>query len=386
MLLNYKWPMRASLAGGRRTANIFIVLFLALLLPSMAEVQKVAAAEQSVKKQAGKAANANLPLRLLFWPDYLPDWVYKEFTAKTGIKILFDSYGNYQSMYSQVKDHNGNYDLIQPSGEYAHRMWTEGLLKKIDFSKIPNYAKVDPYWKKTSVDPEEQYSVPMFWGLTGFLINKDKVSPDEVRDYPDLWQEKVRKQLIMVNEARTAFSISLKSLGLSCNDLSPESRKKALEKMGELITDCSVRNLEDGLEDMENGRAAVMVTWAAEGSEYMRTYPNLVFVLPPNPLRWMDCLAMPVNGQATEHAEAFINFLLDPAVSARVAEEVGYSTPNLAAKALLSKEARQDPYLYPDGEVLVRSELESPLYDFAGELDTAWEFLIDQAARDKAAH
>lgn len=153
MLLNYKWPMRASWAGWRRAANIFIVLFLALLLPLMSGIQKVAAAEQAVKKQAGKAANANLSLRVLFWPDYLPDWVYKEFTAKTGIKILFDSYGNYQSMYSQIKDHNGSHDLILPSGEYAHRMWNEGLLKKIDFSRIPKLCETRPLLEKDQCGP-----------------------------------------------------------------------------------------------------------------------------------------------------------------------------------------------------------------------------------------
>lgn len=396
MLLNCKLSVhlgRAGWCGARRVVNVLTLLFLFLCFPALGGAAPERAAEESRSMDGtgkeqfnsafSKAAMSDLPLRVLFWPDYLPRWVYKEFTEKTGIKIIFDSYGNYESMYSQIKDHVGDFDLIQPSGEYAHLLWSEGLLKKIDFSRIPNYAHIDPFWKNTSIDPEELYCVPLFWGLTGFLINKNMINPDEVRDYPDLWKDDVASRLIVVNEPRTALSVSLKALGLSCNDLSPESRGKALAKMSELISKCSVRNLEDGLEDMENNQAALMVVWAPEGVEQMREHPHMVFVLPPTPLLWIDCLAMPVSGLATEQAEAFIDFLLDPAISVRVAKEVGYSTPNFTARKLLSKETRENPYLYPNAEVIAAAELESPLHDFAGELAAAWEVMIDKASRAK---
>lgn len=373
MLLNCKPRKRIILIGWGKFAPVFLGLLLVLCLSSAALVRNGMGAERPGKRH----------LMVLFWPDYLPAWVYKEFTDKTGIKVVFDSYGNYQSMYNQIKDHVGNFDLIQPSNGYAHRMWHEGLLKEINLKKIPNYANIDPRWKKTGADQYEKYSVPLFWGLTGFLVNKDKINPEEVKDYRDLWKDEVRKQLVMVNEARTAFSVALKSLGLSCNDLSPASRKKALDQMAVLLADCSVRNLEDGLEDMENGTAAVMVTWAAAGSQFTRGHPNMVLVLPPSPLLWMDCLTMPTNGLAPQHAEAFINFLLDPKIAARVAENIGYSTPNAAAQALLPQEMRENPLLYPGNEVLARSEFEAPLYEFAGELDNAWELMIDRATQGK---
>lgn len=47
-----------------------------------------------------------------------------------------------------------------------------------------------------------------------------------------------------------------------------------------------------------------------------------------------------------------INFLLRPDVAKQVAETIGYPTPNLAARKLLSPEVANDKTLYPDAETI----------------------------------
>ncbi|VFS83951.1 Spermidine/putrescine-binding periplasmic protein precursor [Raoultella planticola] len=51
-----------------------------------------------------------------------------------------------------------------------------------------------------------------------------------------------------------------------------------------------------------------------------------------------------------------INFLLRPEVAKQVAETIGYPTPNLAARKMLSPEVANDKSLYPDADTIARGE------------------------------
>lgn len=71
---------------------------------------------------------------------------------------------------------------------------------------------------------------------------------------------------------------------------------------------------------------------------------------------WMDSLAIPANAKNKEGALKLINFLLRPDVAKQVAETIGYPTPNLAARKLLSPEVANDKTLYPDAETIKNGE------------------------------
>jgi spermidine/putrescine-binding protein len=55
-------------------------------------------------------------------------------------------------------------------------------------------------------------------------------------------------------------------------------------------------------------------------------------------------------------AHQFIDYLLRPAVSARIVQATATATANNAARALLPTEARDNPTLYPPPEILARGE------------------------------
>lgn len=62
------------------------------------------------------------------------------------------------------------------------------------------------------------------------------------------------------------------------------------------------------------------------------------------------------NAKNKEGALKLINFLLRPDVAKQVAETIGYPTPNLAARKLLSPEVANDKTLYPDAETIKNGE------------------------------
>lgn len=71
---------------------------------------------------------------------------------------------------------------------------------------------------------------------------------------------------------------------------------------------------------------------------------------------WVDNLCIPRDSRNKEGAELFINFVLDPQVSAAIANYLWYANCNKAAAEFTSKEIINDPLIYPAPAVLNRCE------------------------------
>lgn len=70
----------------------------------------------------------------------------------------------------------------------------------------------------------------------------------------------------------------------------------------------------------------------------------------------MDSLSIPANAKNVDGALKLINFLLRPEIAKQVAETIGYPTPNLAARKMLSPEVADDKSLYPDAATIQKGE------------------------------
>ena len=84
---------------------------------------------------------------------------------------------------------------------------------------------------------------------------------------------------------------------------------------------------------------------------------DLKFVLPEGSNWSVDMMCVPTNCQNYEGAMAFINFMYDPEIALENCEYVGYSTPNVATKAMLDPEIANNIYYYPTAEVFVTLEV-----------------------------
>ena len=69
------------------------------------------------------------------------------------------------------------------------------------------------------------------------------------------------------------------------------------------------------------------------------------------------------TGEIDTTGDGQVNFLLRPDVAKEVAETIGYPTPNLAARKLLSPEVANDKSLYPDAETISKGEWQNDVGD-----------------------
>ena len=109
---------------------------------------------------------AGTELNVYNWAEYISDGsegaldVVAAFEKLTGINVNYSTYESNEVMYSKIKSDSVSYDVIIPSDYMIARMKNEGMLQKLDYSKIPNYSFIDDQYKGLYFDENDEYCVP----------------------------------------------------------------------------------------------------------------------------------------------------------------------------------------------------------------------------------
>lgn len=304
--------------------------------------------------------------------DYIAPELNAEFTAETGIKVIYSEYANNEEMYATVAPGNIQYDILVPSDYMIDKMINEGRLEEIDMSKIPNYDKIDSEFKNLDFDPENKYSVPYMWGTVGILYNT-KMVDDPVDSWDVLWNEKYKDQIFMYDSERDSIMVALKKLGYSMNTRNPQELAEAKELLIEQFPLVLAYVGDEGKGKMVNGEAAMMIAWAGDAMLAMDENPDLAYAIPKEGSNYfVDSFVIPKGASNKEEAYEYINFLCRPDIAARNAEYIGYSTPISEAKALLPEEIQESEIAYPDASVLGNLEMFNDPSDVIELYTTIW--------------
>ncbi|MCX7937982.1 MAG: spermidine/putrescine ABC transporter substrate-binding protein [Thermoflexales bacterium] len=289
------------------------------------------------------------------WGEYVAESVLEKFKQEFGVTVNVDVYGSNEEMEAKFKaGGNPGYDLITPSDYMVAKMIAGGLLEKINFNNIPNFALIDESHKNTYFDPTNEYSVAYNWGTTGFVYDKTRV-PEPITSWQQVmnWPDSLRGKLGLLDDIRETLAMALRVLGYSGNSDKPEEINAARDALIALK-----RRANFTLADSPGTRASLVSGDLVGGMAYTTDYvlgkrenPNLVGVLPdPVSTIWQDNLCIPKGARHKATAEAFINFLCRPDVAAENANAIGLGTPNKAAlqQGLIDPELTNDPVVYPD--------------------------------------
>lgn len=103
------------------------------------------------------------------------------FEEMTGAKVVMDNFDSNEQMYIKVA--NGeSYDILVPSDYMIQRLIQEDMLQKLDKSKIQSgLDQLNPDVLGLPYDPNNDYSVPYFWGTVGIVYDKTKVSLEDLK-------------------------------------------------------------------------------------------------------------------------------------------------------------------------------------------------------------
>ena len=282
----------------------------------------------------------------------------KEFEKQYGIKVNIETFDDMENMYQKVKNEGVKYDVILVSDALMPRMIKENLIQELNKDNIPNISQMDEEYLNLEIDPGNKYSVPYMFGTVGLIYNKDVVK-ENVDSWDILWNEKYKDKVFMFDTYRDTIGVALKKLGYSLNSTDPKEIEEAKELLiQQRKTVDPIYGVDNGTTMIPAGESDINMIWSGEGLNLQEENPNLVYIVPKEGANfWIDSLCIPSNAKNIEGAEKFINFVSDKESALRIADEIGYTTPNKEARLEQPESVRNNPNAYMPKEIMDRCEI-----------------------------
>ena len=169
-------------------------------------------------------------LNVYNWSDYIDPTVLEGFTRETGIKVNYDVFDSNEVLETKLLAGTTGYDVVVPSASFLERQIKAGVFRKLDKSKLPNLANLDPELQQRMAghDPGNEYGVIYMWGTTGIGYNRQNVA-EPVDSWGVMFDEKHAGRILMLDDMRECFAVALKYLGRSLNETDPAVLAQAAE-------------------------------------------------------------------------------------------------------------------------------------------------------------
>ncbi len=339
--------------------------------------RRLAAMAVAVMTMAGvTAAHAQEEkvLNIYNWGDYIAEDTIRNFEKETGIKVRYDLFDSNEALHAKLVAGMSGYDIVVPGSHFAKMQIQAGLLQKLDKSKIPNLANLDPAIQAqlAKTDPGNDYLVDWMWGYTTVGINVDKVKaalgtaalPDNVWDlvFKPEYMSKLRGcGVSFLDTASEIMPIALQYIGKD-----PRSKVaadyaeagKMLKAVRPFVTRFSGSG-SDYIDQMARGQLCAVIGWsgdimiAKDKSAKAKAPQNLKVLLPKSGgLLFFDTMAIPKDAKHPENAHKWINYILRPEVHASLTNKVFYANPNKASMKHVNPVLANDPAVFPDAQAL----------------------------------
>lgn len=315
-------------------------------------------------------AVAEPTVRVYNWSDYVGETTLEDFQKATGITPVYDVFDSNETLEGKLLAGHTGYDVVVPSSNFLTKQIKAGAFQKLDKSQLPNWQNLDPALLKQleKSDPGNQYGVPYLWGTNGIGYNVDKVKAALGTDKLDSWAilfepENLKKLskcgVSFMDSPDEVYPAVLQYLGLDPNSTNPDDYKKAEAQLLKVRPYITYFHSSKYISDLANGNICVAfgysgdVFQARSRAEEAKKGVNIGYAIPKEGANlWFDLLAIPKDAKNVKEAHAFINYLLQPEVIAKVSDYVGYANPNPQAGELMNAELRQDETVYPPQAVM----------------------------------
>ena len=169
-------------------------------------------------------------------------------------------------------------------------------------------------------------------------------------------------------------------LGLDPNSEKPEDLKAVEDALLKIRPYVRYFHSSQYINDLASGEICLALGWngdvlqARDRGAAAKSPVHIRYAIPKEgAVNYFDLLAIPADAPHPDNAHAFINYLMDPQVIAKVTNRVRFANGNAAALQYVDEAIRNEPAIYPD--TAVRARLHPDLVEsqqFSRDLNRAW--------------
>ncbi len=290
------------------------------------------------------ALAANPSLELFTWSGYDSPSLHTAFSDKYGSSPEITLLAGNGDARAKVRS-GFTPDLAVPSWSHAPFWMDEGLVEKIDVSRLSNWHMLFDRLKALETDGNRYY-VPWAWGNTAVIYRTDMVPAEyaENATWGILWDERLKGKIAI----RDAFMGAMLPAALyggakdafEMTDDEIEMTGDMLRKQRELVR-FYWKAEADAQQALASGEIAVISGWNSTYATLKKQGVPVGFMMPKEGApTWVDGYMMIKGGDAPEQEKYdFLDAILTAESGAGLIEELGYGAANKKSFDIASAEA-----------------------------------------------
>ncbi len=318
------------------------------------------------------AAAEEKVLHIYNWADYIGKDTLADFEARTGIKVVYDTYDADETLEAKMMAGDSGYDVVSTSSDYFGRQIKAGIYRRLDKSLLPNWHNLDPHilTLEAHADPGNRYAMPYLRHVNGFAYNVTMIRarmPDAPVDSldmifkPDVIRRFADCGVTFLDSAEDVLQLALNYLHLDPNTSSAADYAQAEKLLLAVRPYIRAFDSTEYMNGLATGDFCIAMSWSADyATSRARAKAAgldvpLAFTIPKEGSNFaFDALLIPADAPHPLAAHAFLNYILEPKVIAAITNEIHYANDNQAADAYVEPQILHDPALYPPPTVEAR--------------------------------
>lgn len=309
---------------------------------------------------------------------------YCKETLNRNVKVEYSTFGTNENMYNELNlskkktasGVNYSYDLVCPSEYMLLKMMREGMLERLDMSKVPNYAKnASPYiqnlFKTLKNEGSDEslydYAACYMWGTMGYVYNPEIVSDEDAFHWNLLWNDKYKGLGTIKDSVRDSYILAVgycledelngvlkdyekdddsAKYNKRLTEIFNRTDDKTVDTVGKALTELKDKiygyEVDSGKKEMAQGKIAINFAWSGDAvytideAETPDAGDNALYLKYAVPKEgsniFFDGWAMP-KGANVELAQEFINFIESPDNAVLNMDYIGY-TPSIGGETM----------------------------------------------------
>jgi spermidine/putrescine transport system substrate-binding protein len=241
---------------------------------------------------------------------------------------------------------NSGFDMMCPTGTYIPQLVGEDLLQPLDLTRITNFKNLDKPYTNQPWDPGNKYSICKDWGSTGWIYDKTIIDR-EITTWSDFID-------VAMNEASGSVSVldapnELTGLYFWANDIDWTTTDPAqLAACEDFMVNQFAQHVKafdsyPGI-NLTQGNYALSQVWNGDARQGLLSIQaaggdpadyGYAAVGAPKSELWMDTWVIFKGAANVDAAYNFMNYILQPEVSAKEIAFHGYNTAVLGSREAL---------------------------------------------------
>ena len=230
----------------------------------------------------------------------------------------------------KLRTSDDGYYLIFSSDYAVDWMIKNGMLKKIDTSRLSFFNRLDPKLMHNYFDPNNEYSIPYFWGVYGIIINKNYYPTTIPRDFKLIFDKKyVPHQVCMPGNAREVIMIAtyylFGDIDALLDPIKRDQVKNLLIQQKKWVASYSDERTEY---EITSRTCSAVLALSSDAWRVKQEYDNIEFVIPSEAaFTVIDNFVIPKNTQKENFIYTFLDYLYSDEAIIHHSKRYGMCSP-----------------------------------------------------------